>query len=157
MIERTFGTREEGLVYEPRPAAYVVVIAGDTRVAAVRGAQALFLPGGGALRDETPEETVAREVAEELGCGIRIARRLCGAVQYFATASRAHRMTARFFIGEFRGEPGREGEHELLWIEPGNGSLGFFHERHEWAVREALSNLPGQPLQPDETRPRDSP
>jgi hypothetical protein len=61
----------EGLEYEPRPAAYAVACGAGGSVAAVQTASGCFLPGGGSLAGETPQETVVRkELAREV-CVIR--------------------------------------------------------------------------------------
>ncbi len=63
----TFGARLEGVAYVDRPAAYAVVAGENGTVAAVKGTSGkFFLPGGGCLPGETAEETVKREVREEL-------------------------------------------------------------------------------------------
>jgi len=73
----TFGKQLEELAYTERPAAYAVVAGENGSVAAVRGAAGMIgLPGGGSLPGKTPEETLAREVCEELARGIRLASKI---------------------------------------------------------------------------------
>ena len=56
-----FGARLEGVAYTERPAAYAVVAGENGTAATVRGASGMsFLPGGGSLPGETPEETLVR-------------------------------------------------------------------------------------------------
>jgi len=104
---------------EPRPAAYAVIRAGDGRVAAVRAAsrprRAHWLPGGGAQAGETPEDTVRRELREELGYEIRIVARLGDAIEVFHAASegRWYEMAATFFVAELVGVPSGRPEHEI--------------------------------------------
>jgi 8-oxo-dGTP diphosphatase len=52
----------------------VVIINSKGMVAVVKSPKGYFLPGGGSLPGETPEDTVLREVREEVGRGARIAR-----------------------------------------------------------------------------------
>lgn len=144
-VPPVFGSREPRVQYTERRAAYVVIISGGGEVAAVVGSGlSHFLPGGGSLPGEAPEETVAREVQEELGRGVRLKRRLGEAVQYFysETDARHYEMRATFFAGEFteeaRGGQEREQsacEHELRWLPPAEAEGAFFHACHAWAAR----------------------
>jgi 8-oxo-dGTP pyrophosphatase MutT (NUDIX family) len=68
---------------QKRDAAYAVIRSGDGRVAVVREDRRWFLPGGGSLAGETPEQTVAREVLEECGRRARGLQRIGDAIQYF--------------------------------------------------------------------------
>ncbi|HYP53209.1 MAG TPA: NUDIX domain-containing protein [Pyrinomonadaceae bacterium] len=132
----TFGAREPGVEYTDRVTACVVIMDAG-RVATVRSRGKHFLPGGGSLPGETPEETAAREVCEGLTRGVRIVRRLGEAVQYFYSESdrRHYRMRATFFAGEFTGEPcGDAAEHELVWLPLADAERECFHACHAWAA-----------------------
>jgi SAM-dependent methyltransferase len=84
---RTFGKSLEGVAYTERPAAYAVIAGENGTVAAVRGPAGMIgLPGGGSLLGETPEETVRREVREELARSVRLVRRIGEATQFFYAA-----------------------------------------------------------------------
>ena len=135
-----FGSQEAHVQYAERRAAYVVIINEDGKVALVEGQQNYFLPGGGALPGEVPEETIAREVREELGRRVRLTRKIGAATQYFYSAAdeRHYQMRAVFFAGEFTDEP-RVGacEHELLWLPLTEAEQVCFHACHAWAVRQA--------------------
>src|SRR5262249_40680452 len=98
----TFGARVAGVTYEERQAAYAVIRNSAGAVAAVCGPAGCWLPGGGALPGETPEETVVREVQEELGCALRVVDKIGEAVQYFFAAAddRHYAMRAVFFRAE---------------------------------------------------------
>ncbi len=139
----TFGFVQPDVFYTERRAAYAVIVDGQARVAAVKGREKYFLPGGGSLPNEDAEETVLREVREELAQDARIVRTIGHAVQYFYAVpdDRYFRMHAVFFVAELtealRGLP--PGEHELFWL-PGNEAEGaFFHTSHAWAVRDVLN------------------
>jgi 8-oxo-dGTP pyrophosphatase MutT (NUDIX family) len=136
----TFGSADLTVQYIERRAAYVVVTEGG-KVAAVVGAGGkFFLPGGGSLPGESPEETVAREVSEKLALGVRLTRKVGEAVQYFYAEAdeRYYRMRATFFAGEFTDEaPGGASEHELSWLSLEEVERGFFHACHAWAARQA--------------------
>src|ERR1700730_9788541 len=98
-----FGSPEPSIRYTERRAAYVVIVSSDGNIALVKGSQKYFLPGGGSLPNETPEETVAREVSEELARSVRLIRSLAEATQYFYSTDddRHYKMVATFFAGEF--------------------------------------------------------
>jgi 8-oxo-dGTP pyrophosphatase MutT (NUDIX family) len=82
-----FGKQLEGVAYTERPAAYVVVAGENSAVAAVRGPKGMIgLPGGGSLPGETPEETVVREVREELARSVRLVSKIGEATQFFYAA-----------------------------------------------------------------------
>src|SRR5262245_17613821 len=93
----TFGVPLEGVSYADRSAAYAVVAGANGTVAAVRStSDKFFLPGGGCLPGEAFEETVRREVREELARSVRLVRRIGTATQYFYAADddRHYRMSA---------------------------------------------------------------
>lgn len=133
-----FGSPEPNVQYTQRRAAYVVIVNGRGEVATVRPRRQHFLPGGGSLPGEGPEETIAREVREELARGVRLTRGIGEAVQYFYSADdrRHYEMRAVFFAGEFT-EEARDGaaEHELHWLLVAEAERACFHECHAWAVR----------------------
>lgn len=134
-----FGSPEPNVPYTERRAAYVVII-NDERVAMVKSRHTHFLPGGGALPGEAPEETVMREVEEELARSVRLIRRLGEATQYFYSDAddRHYQMRAAFFEGEFTDGPGGGiGEHELHWLPIVEVDHACFHACHAWAVRQA--------------------
>lgn len=135
-----FGSPESNVQYAERRAAYVVIVTDDGKVAMVKGREKHFLPGGGSLPGEAPEETALREVEEELARSVRLIRTLCDAIQYFYSAAddRHYKMLATFFAGEFTGEPrGSGGEHELHWLPISEAEQACFHPCHAWAVSQA--------------------
>jgi 8-oxo-dGTP diphosphatase len=131
-----FGSAPSGVLCRKRPAAYAVIPGADGRIAVVRGNNgAWWLPGGGTEPGEAPEETVVREVLEELGRAIRLVGKIGEAVQYFYAPDDGcwYEMTAVFFRAEFEGEPLGRGEDELCWLDVGRAVEGFFHACHAWA------------------------
>ena len=139
VIERLiFGAPDPNVRYRERRAAYVVVIR-RSKVAMVSSGQKHFLPGGGSMPGEAPEETVAREVHEELARSVRLVRRLGEATQYFYSTDddRHYEMLAVFFAGEFTGDGySGAGEQQLDWLSVTETDHACFHESHAWAVRQ---------------------
>lgn len=135
-----FGAAPEGVACRPRAAAYALIRDTEGRVAAVRatvgGRAGYWLPGGGGEPGESPEETVLREIREELGRDARLLGRAHEAIQYFHSAGDAcwYRMHAVFFAAELVGEPIGPAEHELCWIDPAREESNFLHACHAWAA-----------------------
>lgn len=135
-----FGTPKPGKKYVDRTAAYVVVINGDA-VAAVCREGKCFLPGGGCEEGESPEQSLEREAAEELGVQLQIIEKLGEAEQYFysSDAGRHFKTHASFFRGEF-GRPAEEkGKYDVTWVPIEEIEKNFFHEFQIWAVLKAFS------------------
>src|SRR6185436_10286435 len=84
---------------------------------------------------ERPEDSVAREVMEELGRDVRGLRGIGEAIQYFHSSDDDcwYRMTAIFFAGELTG-PERPDFTAWEWIDPHASSSRFFHQCHVWAI-----------------------
>jgi 8-oxo-dGTP pyrophosphatase MutT (NUDIX family) len=137
----TFGAPEPEIVYTERRAAYVVIVNEQEAIATVEFRGKFFLPGGGSLPDETPENTVVREVREELAAEVRLIRKIGEAVQYFYAAldDQHYRMRAVFFAAEFAGEPEGLGEHRLCWLPTAEAGQALYHECQTWAVRGAAA------------------
>jgi len=132
----TFGACLPGIEYEQRRAAYAVIVNKDGAIAAVNEKNRYFLPGGGLLENESPEETVEREIREELARDIRLVREIGKAIQYFQADGRCYKMHAVFFLAEFAGKKNGKREYSLHWIDAGKTDRKFFHECHSWAVRQ---------------------
>jgi ADP-ribose pyrophosphatase YjhB (NUDIX family) len=141
---RVFGVAPSGVVCHRRLAAYAVVPNAAGRVAAVhvvvRGEPRYWLPGGGADPDETPEDTIHREIREELGRAVRLVKRIGDAVQIFHAEDegRWYHMTAVFFQAEWDGPPIGVGEYELHWVDTRTQGDQFFHTCHAWAASAVL-------------------
>src|SRR5438067_488063 len=132
-----FGSPEPDVQYTQRRAADVVVVNDERLVAAVESWQKYLLPGGGSLPGEAPEDTIAREVREELARGVRMIRKIGKATQYFYsdTDERHYVMRATFFAGAFTDEAGGgASEHELHWLPAGEAQRVCFHACHAWAI-----------------------
>jgi 8-oxo-dGTP pyrophosphatase MutT (NUDIX family) len=127
-VKPTFGSIEPEIRYTERRAAYAVIVTKEDTVTTVKTGQSYFLPGG-SLPDETPEDTVIREVNEELARSVRLIRQIGEAVQYFYASidNQYYQVQATFFLAEFIGEPQGEGEHELHWLPLAAVTASFFH------------------------------
>jgi len=145
----TFGSKQANVHYSDRRAAYIVIVDREGRVAMVSGNRQKgdrngFLPGGGSLPGEAAEDTVAREITEEVGRSVRGIRKLEEVRQYFFSESDNchYNMHAIFFTGEFVEESlgeGKCGEHELYWLPATEAATACFHECHAWAIHERLN------------------
>jgi len=135
-----FGVRRPGHVYVERLAAYAVVFGAGGTVAVVRGPSGRYwLPGGGSLPGESGEQTIMREVREELAMGITIIERIGEATQFFHAADedRHYRMRASFFLAQLADKLTTRAEHELCWLPLRQSRNAFYHECHVWAVDRA--------------------
>lgn len=134
-----FGTRDSGLVYRPRPAAYAVVLDESGRVACVTEASGLYLPGGGIDPGEDALAAVHREVAEECARALEIVAPLGEAIQYYRSAAgETFELRASFFLGRFGEARENRPQHVLEWRATDAHLPPFFHACHGWAVERAL-------------------
>lgn len=133
-----FGVPLDGVEYEPRPAAYAVIRNPAGAVAAVRVPAGYWLPGGGSHPGETPEETITREVREELGGTLRLGAKIGEALEYFQVASegRSYAMRAVFFRAEWIAESGAPAEYPVAWLDVSGPGPYFHHASHDWAVMQ---------------------
>ena len=98
------------------------------------------LPGGGSLPGESPEETLVREVREELARSVRLVSKIGEATQFFYAVDDDcyYKMVGVFFLAEFPDEPSGQGEHDLFWLPLAEAAGAFFHECHAWAAHQGL-------------------
>ena len=101
----------------------------------------LWLPGGGRTGNETPGQTIEREVREELGCGVRVLQWIGDAIQFFFAAkeNRWYEMHARFYLAELKNPTDSSGEYSLRWIDLRTQQHTFFHPSHAWACERVLN------------------
>lgn len=135
-----FGEAPFGVLCRERTAAYAVIRDDIGRVAAVSpnilDRDALWLPGGGCLPGETPEETVRREIREELARDVCLVGRIGSAIQFFFAGDEQiwYRMSTEFFAGTLQGWGDTTAEYELLRVDPRQQQDKFYHECHAWAA-----------------------
>ena len=144
MTKPVFGTVPPGSVTRTRPAAYLVVTDELGKVAVVEGLKSgprrYWLPGGGREDGETPEQTIEREVAEELGKRVDELHVFAEAVQVFYSEAdecwvRSH-MT--FLSGRLGNRLGTKPEHDPAWLGPARMTGAMYHPSHVWAVEQFL-------------------
>ena len=109
------------------------ITAGDVAVvcANAHGRGQFWLPGGGMLAGESPEQTITREVRE-----VRLHRKVGEAIQFFFAGDEDcwYRMRAYFFTAQFHGDADGRGEYKLPWVDSTLRRTDFFHECHVWAA-----------------------
>ncbi len=131
---RQFGTPSAGTTYAKRPGAYAVAVI-EGRVLVVETPMGWFLPGGGVMENETPEETLRREVDEETGYGIVALRRLGSARQI--VGGRINKFETFFIVdltGQDVAQPEPEPDHRPRWVSVEEAILGLREEAQVWAL-----------------------
>ncbi|MDP9370494.1 MAG: NUDIX domain-containing protein [Chloroflexota bacterium] len=135
---RQFGTPLAGTTYADRPGSYAVAVI-EGRVLVVETPTGWFLPGGGVTGNETPEETLRREVDEETGYGIVALRRLGSARQIVGGGINK---VETFFIVDLTGQDVAQAEpepdHRPRWVSVEEAILGLREEAQVWALTAAF-------------------
>jgi 8-oxo-dGTP diphosphatase len=81
-----------------------------------KGSKAFILPGGKPEPGETEQETLCREIREELGCGVAAAVFL-GTFHDDVAEMEATRVTVKLYAGQLVGSPRIDAElEEMVWI-----------------------------------------
>jgi thiamine-phosphate pyrophosphorylase len=140
----TFGVRVAGRTYRARPGAYAVIVdESRERVGVVRTHVGLYLAGGGTNPGETAEDTLRREVREEIGYDVAIVRTLGFAIEFVETARQGgFAKECSFFevrLARRAVEPS-ETDHELLWLPARVAADRVAHGSQAWAIRRALAD-----------------
>ena len=135
-----FGDIVEGEHYQPRPGSYGVIFRAENEIAVVKYRERFRLPGGGADPGESPEETLQREVMEEIGYGIAQIKRVGFAIQYAYSEGEGYFAKQCSFYracvgtGDSRAS---EDDHELNWLPTEDAVRMLEHESQSWAVSRA--------------------
>jgi 8-oxo-dGTP diphosphatase len=121
-----------------RPSAYGLIEDARGRLAVVRTAEGVFLPGGGIEAGETPALAVTREAFEECGLFVRAGAWAIRAVQFaYSAREKTHfekRSTFLDAVVEGVAPAGTEPDHELIWVSAETAPRVLSHESHSWAV-----------------------
>lgn len=136
-----FGTARPGLDYHHRTATFGLAEK-DGRLACVRvdrgDASYIDLPGGAVDGDESEQQALIREFAEETGLVIQPVDRLTEAAQYFRKTDGApiNNVGGIWSVSLSGFDAGLkcEDDHELVWLEPLEAIASLRHEAHAWAV-----------------------
>ena len=134
-----FGSHIPTITYKQRLAAYAIIHNSDGELAVVQPTGSYFLPGGGAEAYGPPEQTLVREVEEELGCRIQLISKLGVATQYFFADEQNFEMIATFFLAEIIEPNIGDAEYELVWVRRDEVAGKFFHECHDWFAQHCNS------------------
>lgn len=138
-----FGERVQTQQYVPRPGSYALLTNTQGRIAVMETPRGCFLPGGGLEGNETPEETLMREVKEECGFDVERLRRIGEAVEYVYTPGNESgiRKECVFFVANVGPAQGAatEVDHILVWLEPQEAEARLAHGSQQWAVRQSKS------------------
>lgn len=152
-----FGTARPGLDYIHRPAVFGIAER-EGRLACVRvdrgeGVVYYDLPGGALDGEETEQQALVREFAEETGLIIQPVDRLTEAGQYFlkSDGTPVNNVGGVWVVSVTGADPStkQEADHELVWMEPMRVLFSLRHEAHSWAVarwlrdRHAAASEPG--------------
>ena len=141
-----FGVPADGGQNVVRPSAYALIEDERGRLAIVRTAEGVFLPGGGIEAGETPALAVKREAFEECGLVVRARGWTARAVQFaYSAREKTHfekRSTFLEAVVEAAAPSGTEPDHELVWVSPETAPQLLSHESHGWAVASWRSRAP---------------
>ena len=131
-----FGVVPAGVLSRPRRAAYAVIHDREGRIATIEYHGRHFLLGGEALPHESAEETVIREVREEVGRGTVVLGRIGSAIQrFFASDDNCwYDMEAVFVRAALQESPIVAGETDVVWLSPDQARTSLFHACHTWAA-----------------------
>ena len=138
-----FGEKEAEKKYQARYAAYAILMNEEKEIALVQAPNgAYFLPGGEIEGHETKEETIEREMLEELGFEVVLSEYLGQADEYFYSR---HRETFFYNPGYFYStkswekvsEPLEEGNNSS-WEQPAKAIALLKRGSHKCAVEEWL-------------------
>jgi 8-oxo-dGTP diphosphatase len=135
-----FGKYDKSQNYKDRKAVYAIILNENNKIAVVKSGEYYWLPGGGSIENETVDETIIREVKEELGRNIRVMNKIGEAIQYFYADKEGcyYKMNAIFIRAEFTTEYSTIKEHNLYWVSAIDIKDIFYHQCHVWAINQVI-------------------
>jgi ribosomal protein S18 acetylase RimI-like enzyme/8-oxo-dGTP pyrophosphatase MutT (NUDIX family) len=134
----TFGTPPVDGSAIVRPSAYAIVTDTRHQIAIVHAREGIVLPGGGIDPDESAEDAVVREVAEECGLRVAVTGDLGEAIQFVsslkeeATFEKRSRFASAHVVSPVNGVTP---EHTTEWLTVGDALERVTYESHAWAIR----------------------
>jgi len=137
-----FGKKLPNTDYLDRVGAYAV-IERNNRLAIVKFDNSSFcLPGGGLEMGENCEDTLRREVVEEIGYECIIGRKIGVAGQYISTLSGDgyYNKIGHFYLAELveNNIGDRSCEFDLVWLNIDEAKTSLYEDSHKWAVGEVF-------------------
>ncbi|MDP6514780.1 MAG: NUDIX domain-containing protein [SAR202 cluster bacterium] len=132
-----FGNRLPNVHHVRRAGVYALITNPDAELALVENRGIFFLPGGGSWSGESLEETLAREVREELAWEVSVDSRLGAAIQYLvADGGIQYELRPTYLLGTRIGRFNITPEHSPSW-RPLNQAVRLLHRPCDaWAVSE---------------------
>lgn len=140
-----FGDKLAGHSYIERPGAYAVIRDAELWIATLRVGTVFFLPGGGSGTDETPQDTLHREIMEECGRAIQIGPELGNAIEYIHAKNEGvyYQIRSTFFEGMFldgQANP-MEDNHILVWMSVSEAIQHLQRQSQAWAVQQLVGRM----------------
>ncbi len=139
-----FGQRVEGVDYLERPSVYGLARDMNGFILACRRTNRTVLPGGGIDGNESLENALAREIAEETGHRITSASPLCRAWQYhtYRIDKPPANKLCHFFVVEVQHDPEilPEIDHLAVWSSPRALITALTFASHRWALELLLDS-----------------
>lgn len=139
---KTFGLKNEKINYAIRDGAYLLTVNDDCLFPVIKNADGCFLIGGGIEDKEEPEETLIREVKEEIGYHIGSIQPICDNISYYELMEQDWCSHNYFFYSELLDEfTSSEDENILLWLtlEEALSLLTLEHQR--WGLQCFVENI----------------
>ena len=133
----SFGKCLDNRDYYPRPGSYAI-IPRNNLIAIIRTKNGYHLPGGGAKSYESKEDTLHREVMEEIGCRVKIIEELGTAIDYIHSQNEGYfKKICTYYYCELLSENENPSEidHILEWInfKDALDKFNFGHSQY-WAL-----------------------
>ncbi len=145
LMEPIFGKKEVGKNYQDRFGVYVIISRNNAKevilVQAPNGAY--FLPGGEIENKETHQETIDREMLEEVGFQVTVGNYLGEATEYFYSSHRDtyFKNPGYFYVVDqwVKVAAPTETTNGLSWVTPDEAMLLLKRGSHRWALQKWMT------------------
>lgn len=129
--------------YTTRKCAYIILEDGNGNIAITNDGKYFFF-GGGTEKNETPLQTLKREMIEETGYTIKNVKLFKKIISYEYNSSRGYlKIVATIYTGKLNkkiNEP-IEKDHPILWDKPNQFRDKMYHEYQKFVIDEYLKKL----------------